>query len=82
MHKAPKDIARALGAFKRAHKLGLLHHVSITPSASACEAARSQKGVSYICNAVPRLPLAECTRKQCDCDYTPMASRLIRKKTR
>jgi hypothetical protein len=82
MHKTPKHIARSLRAFKRAHKLGLLHHVYITPGASACEAVRSQKGVSYICNAVPRLPLGECTRKHCDCDYAPIASRLIRKKTK
>jgi len=28
--------------------------------------------VSYICNAVPKLPLEECTREQCDCDYAPI----------
>jgi hypothetical protein len=72
MHKTPKDIARSLRAFKRAHKLGLLHHVYIKAGPSACEAARSQKGVSYICNAVPKLPLEECTREQCDCDYAPI----------
>ena len=80
MHKTPKDIARSLRAFVRAHKLGLLHHVRIVPGAAACEAARSQKGVSYICNAVPRLPLGECTRKRCDCDYAPIATRRIRGK--
>jgi hypothetical protein len=37
MHKTPKDIARSLRAFKRAHKLGLLHHVGIVPGAAACE---------------------------------------------
>ena len=73
MHKTPKDIARSLRAFKRAYKLGLLHHVCVIPGASACDAARSQRGVSYICNAVPRLPLGGCTREQCDCDYAPVA---------
>ena len=74
MHKTPKDIARSLRAFKRAHRLGLLHHVRIMPGTSACETARAQKGVSYICNAVPKLPLSECTRGQCNCDYAPVAS--------
>jgi hypothetical protein len=37
MHKTPKDIARSLRAFKRPHKLGLLHHVGIVPGAAACE---------------------------------------------
>jgi hypothetical protein len=77
MHRTPKDIARALRALKKSHKLGLLHHVRIVPGASACVAARSQKGVSYICDAVPRLPLPECTRQECDCDYAPMAKRKI-----
>lgn len=80
MHRTPKHIARSLRAFKKAHKLGLLHHICITPGASACDAARLQKDVSYICSAVPRLPLAHCTRKQCDCDYAPIASGRILKK--
>lgn len=72
MHKTPKHIARSLCAFRRAHTLGLLHHVYIKPGALACEAAQSQRGVSYIWNAVPKLPLGECTRDQCDCDYAPV----------
>jgi hypothetical protein len=75
MHKAPKDIARSLRAFKKAHRLGLLHHVCIVPGRSACEAARAQRGVSYICNGVPTLPLRECTHRQCDCDYAPIGKR-------
>ena len=82
MHKTPKDIARSLRAFKRAHKLGLLHHVCIVPGASACEAARSQTGVSYICNAVPRLPLAVCQQKECSCDYAPIGKEPIGRRSK
>ncbi len=82
MHKTPKQIARSLRAFKRAHKLGLLHHVYVIPGASACDAARSQRGVPYICNAVPRLPLGSCTRQECDCDYAPTAGGRLYRRTR
>jgi hypothetical protein len=77
VHRTPKHIARALRAFRRAHKLGLLQHVRIVPGASACIAAHAQRGISYICDAVPELPLGECTRQECDCDYAPMAKRKI-----
>jgi hypothetical protein len=82
MHKTPKDIARSLRAFKRAHKLGLLHHVGIVPGAAACEVARSQIGVSYICNAVPRLPLAQCTQKECLCDYAPIGKEPVGRRSK
>ena len=77
IHKTPKHIARSLRAFKKAHKLDLLQHVCIKPGTLACEAARSQRGVSYICNAVPKLPLQGCSRQQCSCDYAPIGKRII-----
>ena len=72
MHATPRHVARSLRAFKKAHKLGLLHHVRITPGPCSCEAARLQKDVIYICNAVPRLPLAQCMQHRCECEYAPV----------
>ena len=77
MHKTPKEIARSLRALKRAHKLGLLHHVRITPGESACEASQLQRGVAYIGSAVPKLPLEDCSQMQCDCDYAPVGNQGI-----
>lgn len=69
MHKSPNQIARSLRAFRNAHRLGLLRSVHILFGSDACDAAQSQGGVEYIGNVVPRLPLAGCTRGQCDCKY-------------
>ena len=74
MHKAPSQIARSLRAFRNAHRLGLLRSVRISPGAHACEAARSQQGIEYMGDIVPRLPLAECTRGLCNCKYAPLGS--------
>jgi hypothetical protein len=74
MHKAPSQIARSLRAFRNAHRLGLLRSVRISPGAHACEAARSQQGIEYMGDIVPRLPLAECTRGLCSCKYAPLGS--------
>jgi hypothetical protein len=71
MHKTPKDIARSLRAFRNAHRLGLLRSVRISPGKHACEAAMAQDRMEYLGNAVPRLPLAQCTRALCECDYVP-----------
>jgi len=35
----------------------------------ACEAAMAPDRMEYLGNAVPRLPLAQCTRAICECDY-------------
>jgi len=79
MHKTPKQIARTLRAFRNAHRLGLLRSVRISPGPNACEAARSQYGVEYLGNVVPHLPLAQCTRANCECKYTPVGSEQLRR---
>jgi hypothetical protein len=77
MHKNPKEIARALRAFRNAHKLNLLRCVRIVSGDRACDAARSQAGIEYSGDIVPRLPLAQCTRVVCECDYEPSGSRRL-----
>ena len=62
MRKTPSQIARSLRALKNAQRLGLLRGVRILPGRNACEAAVAQFGVDYSGNAVPHLPLAECTQ--------------------
>ena len=79
MHKTPAQIARTLRALRKAHKLGLLRSVRIWPGPGACEEARSQRGVEYLGNVVPRLPLARCTRESCECEYLPAGSDLLRR---
>jgi len=74
MHKTPKDIARSLRAFRNAYRLGLLRCVRISTGEHACEAARAQDRMEYLGNAVPSLPLAQCTRSLCECDYLPVGS--------
>ena len=79
MHKAPKDIARSLRAFRNAHRLGLLHYVRILPGDHCCEAARAQDKVEYFGTAVPGLPLAQCTQTSCECDYVPVGSEKLKR---
>jgi len=79
MHKTPKDIARSLRAFRKAHKLGLLRSVCISPGSDACDAAQSQRGIEYLGSTVPRLPLAGCTRPYCDCEYLSIGSDQLRR---
>ena len=79
MHKTPKDIARSLRAFRNAHRLGLLRCVRISPGAHACEAARAQDRMEYLGNAVPTLPLAQCTQSPCECDYLPVGSEKLKR---
>lgn len=79
MHKTPAQIARSLRAFRNTHRLGLLRSVSISPGPEACEAARSQCGVEYLGDVVPRLPLTQCTRDQCECKYVPIGSEQLRR---
>jgi hypothetical protein len=79
MHKTPAQIARSLRAFRNAHRLGLLRSVHISPGRGACEAVQSQRGVEYLGNHVPRLPLAQCTRDRCECKYVPVGSEQLRR---
>jgi hypothetical protein len=74
MHKSPKEIARSLRAFRNAHRLNLLRCVRIAPGDAACDVARSQAGTEYLGDVVPRLPLAQCTRARCECNYEPVGS--------
>ena len=79
MRKTPSQIARSLRALKNAHRLGLLRGVRILPGRDACEAALTQFGVEYSGNAVPHLPLAQCTRERCECKYVPIGSDQFRR---
>jgi hypothetical protein len=79
MHKIPKDIARSLRAIRSAHRLGLLRCVRISPGEHVCEAAVAQRKMEYLGNAVPRLPLVQCTRARCECDYVPTGTRKLRR---
>jgi hypothetical protein len=74
MHKYPKEIARSLRSFRNAHRLNLLRCVRIAPGHGACDAARSQAGIEYPGNVVPRLPLAQCASLHCECIYEPVGS--------
>jgi hypothetical protein len=78
MHKTPRQIARSLRAFRNAYRLGLLRHVRITPGRGACEAARTLHVIEYPGNAVPRLPLAQCSSDQCECKYQPVGTNKLR----
>jgi hypothetical protein len=79
MHKTPSQIARWLRALQKARKLGLLRSVRIEPGPGECEAAQSQRGIEYLGNTVPHLPLAGCTRSLCECDYQPTGSALLQR---
>jgi len=74
MHRTPREIARSLRAFRNAHKLGLLRCVRILPGDAPCTVVRSQLGLEYLGNDVPRLPLPQCTNNRCDCRYVPIGS--------
>lgn len=79
VHRIPKDIARLQRAFNNAHKLGLLRSVRIVAGPKSCEAVRAQRKTEYLGDTVPRLPLAECTRELCQCDYEPRGSKLLKR---
>jgi hypothetical protein len=79
MHKTPSQIARSLRALHKARKLGLLRSVRIVPGHNACAAAHSQRGIEYLGDTVPELPLAGCTSECCECDYQPTGSELLRR---
>ena len=79
MHKNPSQIARSLRALRNSQRLGLLRGVRILPGRAACAAALTQFGVEYSGNNVPNLPLAQCTRDRCECEYVPIGSDKLRK---
>lgn len=79
MHKTPSQIARSLRALQKARKLGLLRSIRIAPGRNACEAARSQRDIEYLGDAVPRLPLTGCGRSRCECEYLSVGSKLLRR---
>lgn len=78
MPRRPAQTARALRAFRNAHRQGLLRNVEIVPGSNPCAAARAQRNVAYLGGHVPRLPLARCTAKQCLCHYAPVATDKLR----
>ena len=38
----------------------------------------TRRGIEYLGNAIPRLPLAQCVRADCECDYHPVGSEKLR----
>jgi hypothetical protein len=74
MHKTPSQIARSLRGLRNAHRLGLLRGVRVVLGRDACEAALAQFGAEYPGNNLPNLPLAQCSRDQCECKYVPIGS--------
>jgi hypothetical protein len=45
------------------------HAVVIAAPASACAAAQACKGKRYLSSEAPRLPLADCDVRRCQCKY-------------
>ena len=58
--------------------MGLLRGVRILPGREACSSALTQVGVEYLGSSVPCLPLAQCTRDRCECEYVPVGSDKLR----
>jgi hypothetical protein len=49
--------------------------VAVTVPSTACASALACKGKRYLCHDAPRLPLAGCDAKRCDCKYRHLADR-------
>jgi hypothetical protein len=79
MHKTPSQIARSLRGLRNAQNLGLLRSVRIEPGRDACETVVAQFGTDYSGNAVPSLPLTQCNRSSCECNYVPIATVKLRR---
>jgi len=45
------------------------HSVSLKFSPTACRAARALQGRRFLASAAPRIPLAECDVKKCECRF-------------
>jgi hypothetical protein len=45
------------------------HAVVIAAPANACAAAQACKGKRYLSTEAPRLPLADCNSRRCECKY-------------
>ena len=74
MPKSPSQIARSLRALRNADRLGLVRGVRILLGPNACEAVLKQFASEYPANAVPSLPLPQCTSDRCQCKYVPVGS--------
>lgn len=79
MHKASKQIARSLRAFRNAHRPGLVRGVRVLPGREACQEVLKQFGSEYPADSVPHLPLAQCSLAQCQCKYVPLATEKFRR---
>lgn len=79
MHKAPKQIARSLRAFRNAYRLGLVRGVRILPGREACQEVLKQFGSEYPTDSLPHLPLAQCSFVQCQCKYVPVGTEKFRR---
>ena len=75
----PKQIARSLRALRNADRLGLVRGVRILPGPNACEAVVKQFASEYPANAMPSLPLPQCTGDRCQCKYVPIGSEKFRR---
>ena len=75
----PKQIARSLRALRNADRLGLVRGVRILLGPNACEAVLKQFASEYPANAVPSLPLPQCTSDRCQCKYVPVGSEKFRR---
>ena len=79
MPKSPSQIARSLRALHNADRLGLVRGVRILPGPNACEAVVKQFASEYPANAMPSLPLPQCTNDRCQCKYVPIGSEKFRR---
>ena len=79
MPKSSSQIARSLRALHNADRLGLVRGVRILLGPNACEAVVKQFASEYPANAVPSLPLPECTSDRCQCKYVPVGSEKFRR---
>ena len=79
MPKSPSQIARSLRALRNADRLGLVRGVRILPGPNACEAVVKQFASEYPANAMPSLPLPQCTSDRCQCKYVPVGSEKFRR---
>jgi hypothetical protein len=79
MPKSPSQIARSLRALRNADRLGLVRGVRILPGSNACEAVLKQFASEYPANAVPSLPLPQCTSDRCQCKYVSIGSEKFRR---